>query len=89
MLDLPHDVEQRQELFQRMSAHLKFELQLQHVVTRCCIAVARNGLRTMSPEQERSLDTLLIVFLDQIESITPDDTSSEAPVLRFLVSLPC
>ena len=69
MLDVPHDVEQRQILFQRMSRKLKFELKLQDVVTRCCIAVAQSGLRTMTLEQERSLDTLLSIFQAQITSV--------------------
>jgi hypothetical protein len=69
MLDVPHDLEQRRELFQRISPKLKFELKLQDVVTRCCIAVAQNGLRTMTADQERSLDTLLHVFQAQITSV--------------------
>ncbi|ETI29033.1 hypothetical protein G647_01486 [Cladophialophora carrionii CBS 160.54] len=69
MLDVPHDLEQRRELFQRISPKLKFELKLQDVVTRCCIAVAQNGLRNMTAEHERSLDTLLNVFLAQITSV--------------------
>jgi hypothetical protein len=69
MLDIPHDLEQRRELFQRISPGLKFELKLQDVVTRCCIAAAQNGLRNMSSDQERSLDTLINLFQAQVASV--------------------
>lgn len=81
ILDVPHDLTQRRELFQRMSPRLKFELKLQDVLTRFCIAVSQNGLRTMSAEQERSLDTLLSVFQAQVSSVSLDHTSG-----RFLFS---
>ncbi|KIW84457.1 hypothetical protein Z517_03707 [Fonsecaea pedrosoi CBS 271.37] len=75
MLDVPHDVEQRRALFQRISPKLKFELKLQDVVTRCCIAVSQNGLWKMSPDQERSLDTLLNLFQAQISSVALESSS--------------
>jgi hypothetical protein len=80
MLDIPYDVEQRQELFQRISPRLRFELKLQDVVTRCCIAVAQNSLRKMSAEQERSLDTLLNIFQAQINSVSLDCASGRRSV---------
>ncbi|KAK5371143.1 hypothetical protein LTR20_007250 [Exophiala xenobiotica] len=69
ILDIPYDLEQRRALFQNMSPRLKFELKLQDVVTRGSIAVSQNGLRVMSAEQERSLDTLLNVFQAQIAGV--------------------
>ncbi|EXJ79316.1 hypothetical protein A1O3_08818 [Capronia epimyces CBS 606.96] len=69
IVDVPHDLDQRRTLFQKISPKLKFELKLQDVVTRCCIAVSQNGLRVMSSEQERSLDTLLNLFQAQIASV--------------------
>ncbi|KAJ4553620.1 hypothetical protein HRR83_003346 [Exophiala dermatitidis] len=69
IVDIPHDLEQRRTLFQQMSAMLKFELKLQDVITRCCIALSQNGLRVMTPDQERSLDTLLNLFQAQAASV--------------------
>ncbi|EXJ96112.1 hypothetical protein A1O1_01238 [Capronia coronata CBS 617.96] len=69
IFDIPHDLEQRRTLFQKMTSKLKFELKLQDVVTRSCIAFSQNGLRIMSPEQERSLDALLNLFQSQIASV--------------------
>ncbi|KAL6243891.1 hypothetical protein RBB50_009325 [Rhinocladiella similis] len=69
VLEIPHDQEQKRTLFQNMTPRLKFELKLQDVVTRCSIAVSQNGVRTMSADQERSLDTLLGVFYAQIASV--------------------
>ena len=75
ILDIPHDPEQRRVLFQNISTRLKFELKLQDVLTRCSIAVSQNGLRTMSAEQERSLDTLLNLFQAQVTSVGLDYAS--------------
>ena len=60
-----------------MPASLKFELKLQDVVTRCCIAASQNGLRVMTTDQERSLDTLLNLFHSQIATISLDHPSSK------------
>ncbi len=65
-----------------MTARLKFELKLQDVVTRSCIAVSQNGLRVMSAEQERSLDTLLSIFQAQIAAVGLEYTSGEEE-MRF------
>lgn len=86
MLDVPHDLDQRRELFQRISPRLKFELKLQDVVTRCGIAVAQNGLRTMTAEQERSLDTLLNVFQAQITSVGLEYASGGRPGVSTCIS---
>jgi len=75
ILDIPYDLEQRRALFQNMSPRLKFELKLQDVVTRGSIAVSQNGLRVMSAEQERSLDTLLNVFQAQIAGVGLESAS--------------
>jgi len=69
IIDIPHDQEQKRTLFQSMTPRLQFELKLQDVVTRCSIAVSQNGVRTMSADQERSLDTLLGMFNAQIASV--------------------
>ncbi|KIW20829.1 hypothetical protein PV08_01407 [Exophiala spinifera] len=69
IIDIPHDQEQKRTLFQSMNPKLQFELKLQDVVTRCSIAVSQNGVRTMSADQERSLDTLLGMFNAQIASV--------------------
>lgn len=89
MLDIPHDLEQRKELFSRISPKLKFELKLQDAVSRCCIAVAQNGLRNMTAEQERSLDTLLNIFQAQITSVGLECASgiSSAPSYALLLIL--
>ena len=78
MLDVAHDIEQRRALYQKISPKLKFELKLQDVVTRCCVAVAQNGLRTMTTDQERSLDTLLNLFQAQITSVGLEYTSGRS-----------
>lgn len=72
ILDVPHEPEQRRALFQKQSTKLKFELKLQDVLTRCSIAVSQNGLRSMSSEQEQSLDTLLNLFQAQVTSVGLD-----------------
>ncbi|EXJ63637.1 uncharacterized protein A1O5_11398 [Cladophialophora psammophila CBS 110553] len=87
MLDVPHDLEQRRALFQRISPKLKFELKLQDVVTRCCIAASQNGLWTMTADQERSLDTLLNVFQAQISSVALEDSSDLDQLYVYIATL--
>lgn len=65
-----------------MPSGLKFELKLQDVITRCCIAASQNGLRVMTMDQERSLDTLLGLFHAQIATISLDHPSSKHLSLR-------
>lgn len=81
ILDIPHGLEQRRTLFQNMSPRLKFEMKLQDVVSRCSIAVSQNGLTVMSPDQERSLDTLLSVFQSQIASVGLEYTSGRCLII--------
>lgn len=67
-----------------MPSGLKFELKLQDVITRCCIAASQNGLRVMTIDQERSLDTLLGLFQAQIATISLDHPSSKRLHLKLL-----
>ncbi|OAL21694.1 hypothetical protein AYO22_07636 [Fonsecaea multimorphosa] len=87
MLDVPHDLEQRRALFQRISSKLKFELKLQDVVTRCCIAVSQNGLWRVTADQERSLDTLLDIFQAQISSVALEYSSDLDQLYVYIATL--
>ncbi|OAP62403.1 hypothetical protein AYL99_04606 [Fonsecaea erecta] len=87
MLDIPHDIEQRRALFQRISPKLKFELKLQDVVTRCCIAVSQNGLWRMTTDQERSLDSLLNIFQAQISSVALESSSDLDQLYVYIATL--
>lgn len=86
VFDLPYDLDQRRIMFDNLSPTQKFELKLQDVINRCCIAVSQNGLRVMTSEQERSLDTLLALFSAQIASIGLDASSGKRALLNSAFS---
>ncbi|OJJ46045.1 hypothetical protein ASPZODRAFT_133006 [Penicilliopsis zonata CBS 506.65] len=61
-------------LLQQLPPALAFRLRCYETVSRCCIAVTENGLRSMTIEQERSLDVILRGFEAEIV-----DLEAEAP----------
>ncbi|KIV94162.1 hypothetical protein, variant 1 [Exophiala mesophila] len=84
VFDIPYDLDERRIMFDNLSAEQKFELKLQDIVNRCCIAASQNGLRVMTSDRERSLDTLLAMFSAQVASIGLDASSD---LDRFYVQL--
>lgn len=82
VFEIPYDLDQRRIMFDNLSPTQKFELKLQDVINRCCIAVSQNGLRVMTSDQERSLDTLLALFSAQIASIGLDASSGKRACLN-------
>lgn len=62
LIETYQDIDQRHALFSRISPTLRFQLKLNGMVTRCTSAVLQNGLRSMSKDQEHSLDVLIRVF---------------------------
>nr|ANF07292.1 C6 transcription factor 2 [Paecilomyces fulvus] len=67
--DLTHEPSQNQVLFQRVSPDLALELRCQETIVRCCNAVLENGVRALSPDQERSLDIILRMFENQVKDL--------------------
>ena len=81
VFDIPYDLDERRIMFDNLSTEQKFQLKLQDIVNRCCIAASQNGLRVMTSDRERSLDTLLAVFSAQIASIGLDASSGKSGLL--------
>ncbi|KAF2396638.1 Zn(II)2Cys6 transcription factor [Trichodelitschia bisporula] len=75
MMETYQDSEQRHALFSRISPALRFQLRLNGLVTRCCSALLQNGLRTMTREQEHSLDVFIRVFEASLKDVEPEATS--------------
>ncbi|KIW00446.1 hypothetical protein, variant 1 [Verruconis gallopava] len=75
LVETYQDVDQRQALFSRITPTLRFQLKLNSMVVRCTSAVLQNGLRSMSKDQEHSLDVLIRVFEASMRDIERETTS--------------
>lgn len=67
LLDICSEPDQRALILRKISSSVREQLEIQNVVAECCQALSRNGLRTMSADQERSLDIISKVFEARIE----------------------
>ncbi|KAL4892508.1 hypothetical protein BDV59DRAFT_43000 [Aspergillus ambiguus] len=73
--ELEHDLSQRQVLFQKISPQLALQIRCQELVARCSAAVLELGVRSMTLEQERSLDILLRAYESQVADLEAQITS--------------
>lgn len=76
--ELEHDISQRQCLHQKISPPLALQIRCQELVARCSAAVLELGVRTMTPEQERSLDILLRTYEGQIADLEAQAASGNS-----------
>ena len=81
LIETYQDTEQRHALFARISPNLRFQLRLNGMVTRCTSAILQNGLRSMSKDQEHSLDVLIRVFEASLKDVEPEATSGMLQLL--------
>jgi hypothetical protein len=77
LIETYQDIDQRIALFARISPTLRFQLKLNGLVVRCTSAVLQNGLRSMSKDQEHSLDVLIRVFEASLRDIEREATSGK------------
>jgi hypothetical protein len=77
LIETYQDIDQRIALFARISPTLRFQLKLNGLVVRCTSAVLQNGLRSMSKDQEHSLDVLIRVFEASLRDIERETTSGK------------
>ncbi|KAF9893650.1 hypothetical protein FE257_010962 [Aspergillus nanangensis] len=77
LADLEHDPGQRQMLFLKIAPSLALQVRCGELVARCCAAVLEIGVRTMSLEQERSLDILLRTYEGQVTDIEARASSAD------------
>ena len=68
-MKLAQDPEQHQVLFDKVSPSLVLKIRCQGLVAQCSEAVLKNGVRTMSLDQEHALDILLHTYEDQIDEL--------------------
>lgn len=78
LVDTAQDIEQRKYLQRCLSATLQLQLNLQTIVSRCCKALLGIGLQVMSSDQERAMNVVLDVFMQQVKDheydvVTPMD----------------
>ncbi|KAJ9190804.1 transcriptional regulator family: Fungal Specific TF [Paecilomyces variotii] len=73
--DLTPEPIQSHVLFQRISPSLALELRCQETIVRCCNAVLENGVRALSPDQERALDIILRMFDTQVKELELQSSS--------------
>jgi hypothetical protein len=78
LIETYQDIDQRYALFARIPPTLRFQLKLNGLVVRCTSAVLQNGLRSMSKDQEHSLDVLIRVFEASLRDIERETTSGNA-----------
>lgn len=77
LIEAYQDIDQRHALFARITPTLRFQLKLNSLVVRCTSAVLQNGLRSMSTDQEHSLDVLIRVFEASMRDIEKEATSGK------------
>ena len=77
LIEAYQDIDQRHALFARITPTLRFQLKLNSLVVRCTSAVLQNGLRSMSTDQEHSLDVLIRVFEASMRDIEREATSGK------------
>lgn len=86
LLDPTRDLGQSQ-LVDQISPSLRFKLRCQALVAQCCDATLENGVRAMSPDQERALDIILRTYERQIEDLEPQ--ALDGRLLSFCFVLFC
>lgn len=82
LIEAYQDIDQRHALFARITPTLRFQLKLNSLVVRCTSAVLQNGLRSMSTDQEHSLDVLIRVFEASMRDIEREATSGKQALAR-------
>ncbi|KAJ5732403.1 hypothetical protein N7493_003884 [Penicillium malachiteum] len=78
------DPAQRQLMIDKISPLMALKLRSQELIGRCCEAVLENGLRTMSLEQERSLDILLRTYETQVDELELEAVTDDERFTIFL-----
>lgn len=63
------DPTHRQVLMDKIAPWMALKLRCLEVISKCSEAVAENGLRSMSLDQERALDILLRTYEGQIDDL--------------------
>lgn len=61
----------------RISPRLAYHLHIHRVVMRCCLAIQKNGLITLSEDQERAMEILAHIFVEQLRDIEHKAHSGE------------
>lgn len=56
-------------LFDKINPWMALELRCQELIARCSEAVMENGMRSMSLDQERSLDIILRTYESQLDDL--------------------
>ena len=77
LIEAYQDIDQRHALFARITPALRFQLKLNSLVVRCTSAVLQSGLRSMSTDQEHSLDVLIRVFEASMKDMEREATSGK------------
>ena len=57
---------------------LAYQLRLHRIVIRCCVAIQKNGLLTLSEDQERGMEILVRIFSEQLNDIEYEADSGKS-----------
>lgn len=63
------DPAQRQVLLDKINPLMALKLRCQEVIAQCSEAVMKNGMRSMSLDQEHSLDVILRTYEGQVDDL--------------------
>ncbi|KAJ5217961.1 uncharacterized protein N7498_000060 [Penicillium cinerascens] len=87
--NLGQDPAQRQVLFEKIAPWMALKLRCQELIAKCSEAAMENGMRTMSPDQERALDIILRMYEDQVDDLelqtVTDDERFDTALCRMAI----
>lgn len=61
----------------RLSPQLEYQSKLHRIVMRCNLAVQKNGLRTLTMDQERAMEILTHIFTEQLDEFAHEASTGE------------
>ncbi|KAJ5894902.1 hypothetical protein N7495_006593 [Penicillium taxi] len=71
------DPSHRHILLENIAPWMTLKIRCQDLISRCSVAVLENGIRSMSPDQERSLDVLLTTFEGHLDDLEPQAVTDD------------
>jgi hypothetical protein len=77
LADITLDPEQRSNLLALIPSDLRCQLHIQDLLIQCASALTRNGLQTMSKEQEETMESIVQDYLSRLELIETESPRSE------------
>ena len=86
--DISPEMSQSQSRRQTLSSALKLRLKWQDLCVQCGSAVSENGMRHLTPEQDRALSIIIRTYDAQIKDLEQTAADGEYPTIHSLMRLP-